>query len=76
MLIFIIFLTTNQEKGILTQVLLLRSAYNIATLLLSYKILDINDINIMLTKDPRILITSIYALLFDNLIVTTKKFKP
>ena len=46
MLIFIIFLTTNQEKGILTQVLLHRISYNIATLLLSYKILDINDINI------------------------------
>ena len=75
MLIFIIFLTTNQEKGILTQVLLHRSSYNIATLLLSYKILDINDINIKLTNDLRMLITSIYALLFDNLIVTMKGFK-
>ena len=75
MLIFIIFLTTNQEKGILTQVLLHRISYNIATLLLSYKILDINDINIMLTNDLRMLITSIYALLFDNLIVTMKEFK-
>ena len=33
MLIFIIFLTTNQEKGILTQVLLHWSSYNIATFL-------------------------------------------
>lgn len=76
MLIFIIFLTANHKKGILTQVLLCRSSYNIVTVLLSYKILDINNINIMLTNDPRMLITSIYALLFVNLIFTIEGCKP